>query len=63
MGSRVKSIACPFCYPETFLTASSSRSRKARECPYCRRTFFYWKERYYICVNDIRSVRMGAGIQ
>jgi len=58
MGSRVKTITCPFCYPETFLTTASTRSRKARECPYCHRSFFYWRRRYYVCIKEIEFIRV-----
>ena len=53
---RLKSIACPFCYPKTFLSTASPKHKKTRKCPYCERVFFYWKRRYYISLDDLKYV-------
>jgi hypothetical protein len=57
MGSIVKPIYCPFCYPNSILIATSPRFRKPRECPYCHRIFFYWKRRYYVCTKEIELIQ------
>ena len=58
----VAPIRCPFCGC-TSLSYRSVRTTKVRTCIYCKKTFFYYRGRHYILIEDMRLLPKNTRIK